>query len=148
MNAKAEKSGSDRCFVLGYDSNDSSRRAADWAVEELLPDGKLVIVHACRPLHAPPSLLTNAHERERLGRAVVDQLLLGGEDSLRDLDLEVEVLDEDPVSALIGAANHHAAEVIVIGCEAHSRLHRALGVVTSELLKRSPVPVISVPTGG
>jgi nucleotide-binding universal stress UspA family protein len=147
MSAGAEKSGSGRCFVLGYDSNDSSRRAADWAVEELLPDGKLVIVHACRPLHAPPSPLTNAHERERLGRAVVDQLLLGGEDSLRDLDLAVEVLDEDPVSALIDASNRHDARAIVIGCEPHSRLHRALGVVTSELLKSSPVPVISVPAG-
>ena len=135
-----------RCFILGFDRNDSSRRAADWAVEELLPDGKLVIVHACRPLHAPPSPLSNAHEREQLGRAVVDQLLLGGHDSVHDLDLTVEILDEDPVSALIDAASRHGARAIVIGSEPHSRLHRALGVVTSELLKRSPVPVIAVPS--
>jgi len=136
-----------RCFVLGFDRDDSSRRAANWAVEELGPDGKLVIVHACRPQHAPPSPLSSSHEREQLGRAIVDELLLAGQDSLRDLELAVEVLDEDPASALIDAAKRHDARAIVIGCEPHSRLHRALGVVTDELLKTSPVPVIAVPPG-
>jgi nucleotide-binding universal stress UspA family protein len=136
-----------RCFVLGFDRDDSSRRAANWAVEELRPDGKLVIVHACRPQHAPPSPLSSSHEREQLGRAIVDELLLAGQDSLRDLELAVEVLDEDPASALIDAAKRHDARAIVIGCEPHSRLHRALGVVTDELLKTSPVPVIAVPPG-
>ncbi|HEV7162583.1 MAG TPA: hypothetical protein VGN25_04940 [Solirubrobacteraceae bacterium] len=93
----------DRCMVLGYDRSDDSRAAARWAVSELLPDGKLVIVHADRPLHAPPSPLSNANERAELGRA------------------------------------------IVIGGRTHSRLHRPIGVVTVELLSRSPVPVIAVP---
>ena len=35
---------------------------------------------------------------------------------------------------------------IVVGCEQHSRLHKALGTVTSELLKSSPVPVTAVPS--
>jgi nucleotide-binding universal stress UspA family protein len=139
--------GARRCLVLGFNRNDSSRRAADWAVDELLPDGKLVIVHACRPLNAPPSPLSSSHERQQLGRAVVDELLLEGGDSLRDLELAVEVLDTDPASALIDAAERHHASAIVVGCEQHSRLHRAIGVVTDELLRRSPVPVIAVPEG-
>lgn len=137
-----------QCLVLGYDRTDSSRRAARWAAGELHPNGKLVIVHACRPLHAPPSPLSTAKERHELGRAMIDELFLEGEDSLFDADLVTEVSDEDPVSALTQAARRHGARAIVVGCEQHSRLHKALGTVTSELLKSSPVPVTVVPSVG
>ncbi len=133
------------CMVLGYDRTESARLAAKWALERLLPDGRLVIVHSCRPLHAPPSPLSGAEERHRLGRDLVDELLLEGEDSLFDLDVEVEVSDEDPVSALSEAAQRYGAEAIVVGSEHHSRLHKALGTVTTELLQKAPVPVIVVP---
>jgi nucleotide-binding universal stress UspA family protein len=46
---------------------------------------------------------------------------------------------------LTEAARRHGARAIVVGCEQHSRLHKALGTVTSELLKSSPVPVTVVP---
>jgi len=133
------------CLVLGYDRTDSSRRAARWAASELPANGKLVIVHACRPLHAPPPPLSSTQERERLGRAVIDELLLEGEDALFDVNLATEVSDDDPVTALTEAARRHGASAIVVGCEQHSRLHKALGTVTSELLKSSPIPVTAVP---
>jgi nucleotide-binding universal stress UspA family protein len=132
------------CLVLGYDRTDSSRRAARWAANELQPNGKLVIVHACRPLHAPPLPLSTSQERQRLGRAVIDELLLEGEDSLFDVDIVSEISDDDPVTALTDAAQRHGARAIVVGCEQHSRLRKALGTVTSELLKSSPVPVTIV----
>ena len=134
--------------MLGYDRTDSARHAARWAVQELAPDGKLVIVHACRPLHAPPSALSTAKERHRAGRALVDELLLEGEDELFDVDVDVEVSDADPVSALVAAAERHDARAIVIGSEHHSRARKALGTVTTELLERSHVPVIAVPLDG
>jgi nucleotide-binding universal stress UspA family protein len=134
-----------RCLVLGYDRTDSARQAARWAAEELTPNGKLVIVHACRPLHAPPSPLSTPEERHRFGRAMIDELFLEGEDSLFDIDIETEISDHDPVTALIDAARRHGARAIVVGCEQHSRLHKALGTVTSDLLKTSPVPVTAVP---
>lgn len=133
-----------RCLVLGYDRGDSARLAARWAVNQLLPAGKLVIVHASRPLHAPP-LPSSAEERKRFGRALVDELLLEGEDALFDIDVELEVVDRDPVAALIDAAQRHRARGIVVGSERHSRLHTAIGTVTVELLRDSPVPVIVVP---
>jgi nucleotide-binding universal stress UspA family protein len=133
------------CLLLGYDRTDSARLAARWAVKQLLPEGRLLIVHACRPLHAPPSALVSAEERRRLGRALVDELLLEGEDALFDLDVEVEVLDSDPVSALVDAAVRHRVEAIVVGSEHHSRLHKAIGTVTVELLAKAPVPVVVVP---
>jgi len=79
---------------------------------------------------------------------MIDELFLEGEDSLFDADLVTEVSDEDPVSALTQAARRHGARAIVVGCEQHSRLHKALGTVTSELLKSSPVPVTVVPSVG
>ncbi len=133
------------CLVLGYDRTDSSRRAAKWAISDLPVNGKLVIVHSCRPLRAPPSPLLSAEERRQLGRAVIDELLLEGDDSLHDLELEAEISDENPVDALIDAARRHGARAIIVGCEQHSRLHKALGTVTSELLHASPVPVTAVP---
>jgi nucleotide-binding universal stress UspA family protein len=134
------------CLVLGYDRTDSARTAASWAANELPPDGKLVIVHACRPLHAPPAPFSTAEERHALGRAIVDELFMDGEDTLLDIDLQAEISDDDPVSALIDAAHRHGARGIVVGCEQHSRLHKALGTVTGELLESSPVPVTAVPS--
>lgn len=140
-----EDNGVRRCMAVGFDRSEGAQRAASWAAEQLQPDGKLVLVYASRPLHAPPSPLASAKERSQLGRAVLDEFLLESDDSIRDLELATEVLDEDPVKALIEAARRHSADAIVIGTEPHSRLHRALGVVTSELLMSSPVPVIAVP---
>ena len=138
------------CLILGYDRTDSARRAARWAANELAPNGKLVIVHACRPLHAPPSPLSTPEERHRLGRAVIDELFLEDEESLFDIDIDIEseVSDHDPVTALIDAAQRHDARAIIVGCDQHSRLHKALGTVTSELLNSSPVPVTAVPFSG
>jgi nucleotide-binding universal stress UspA family protein len=134
------------CVVVGYDRTDSARRAVEWAAAELPANGRLVLVHACRPLHAPPSPLTSAEERRQFGRALIDELLLESDDPLIDAEVCVEVSDEDPVTALTDAARRHEARTIVVGCEQHSRLHRAIGTVTSELLRSSPVPVTAVPS--
>ncbi len=136
------------CLILGYDRTENSRRAVSWALSELSPEGRLVIVHACRPLHAPPSPLSTGYERAELGRAIIDELLLEGDDALFDIGIETEVSDHDPVTALLDAAGRHAARAIVLGCDQHSRLHRALGTVTSTLQRSSPVPVIIVPPEG
>jgi nucleotide-binding universal stress UspA family protein len=133
------------CMILGYDRSESSRHAAAWATRELMPAGRLVIVHACRPLHTPPAPLSTSGQRHDLGRALLDELLLEGDEELFDIDFTTEVSDEDPVSALIDAARRHHARAIVIGGNQHSWLIDALGTVASELLKTSPVPVITVP---
>jgi len=137
--------GERRCLAVGYDRTDSARRALSWAAAQLQPDGKLVIVHAGRPLHGPASPLSTHEERAELGKAIVDELLLEGEDSMHDLELAAEILDKDPVSALIDAALRHDASAIVVGHEPHSRLEKAIGVVTTQLLESSPVAVIVVP---
>lgn len=132
------------CLVLGYDRTDSARLAASWAIAQLAPKGRLVIVHSCRALHAPPAF-SSEQERHELGRAVVDELLLEGDDAVFDLDVEVEIDERDPVTALTDAAERYSADGIVVGSDRHSRIRTAMGTVTVELLKTAPVPVIVVP---
>jgi nucleotide-binding universal stress UspA family protein len=81
-----------------------------------------------------------------VGPALLDERALDGDDALIAAKAHAEVSDEDPVSALIEAARRHHASAIVVGCEQHSRLHRALGTVTTELLMRTEVPVTAVPS--
>lgn len=133
------------CLVLGYDGSEAARRAAHWALGELSGDGRLVVVHSGRPLHAPPSPLSSPGERTERSQAILDELLLEGEDSLFDVDIVTEISEEDPVTALLEAARRHGAQAIVVGSEHRSRLRHTLGTVTSQLLRTSPVPVIAVP---
>jgi nucleotide-binding universal stress UspA family protein len=132
-------------MALGYDRSEGSRHAARWAANELSGGGKLVIVYACRGQHVPPSPLSSTDERREMGRAILDELMLDGDDALFDIDLEMQVSDQDPAAALMEAARRHDARAIVLGAKSHSRLGEALGTVTTELLHRSPVPVITVP---
>jgi len=134
-----------RCLVLGYDGSDSSRLAVSWAANELGPGGRLVLVRSGRALHAPASPLSSAQERARVGQAMFDELLLDGDAALLDLELTSEISENDPVSALVESATRNEADAIVIGCESHGPLHRAVGVLTNELLAHSPVPVIAIP---
>jgi nucleotide-binding universal stress UspA family protein len=131
--------------VVGYEGGEGSRRAVSWAASQLAPHGKLVLVHASRPLHAPPSPFASERERQRFGRALLDELLLEGDDALLETLVHTELSDTDPVSALIDAASRHGAEAIVLGHEPHSRLHAAVGTVTDTLLAQSPVPVTVIP---
>jgi nucleotide-binding universal stress UspA family protein len=104
-----------------------------------------VIIHACRAQHAPPSPLSSASERHDEGHAILDELMLDGDDALLDIDLETQVSDQDPAAALIYAAQSRDARASVLGAKPHSRLHEALGIVTTELLRTSPVPLIAGP---
>ncbi len=135
------------CLILGYDRTDSARRAAAWAARQIGPDGKLVIVHAGRPLHAPTSALSTVEERRELGRALIDELLLEETGSLQEVDVEADVSDRDPVAALIDAARRHGAQAIVVGHE--QALAAAPGARHRHERSRrtcSPAPVISVPS--
>ncbi len=144
MTRAGKTDGAVRCLVVGYDRTETARGAVAWAASELSGAGKLLLVHSTRGLHAPPSPLSSSGERHELGRALIDELMLEGEDSLFDLDVEAEISDHDPVTALIDTATRQGARMIVVGHEQHSPLHKAIGTVTSELIGRSPVPVTVV----
>jgi nucleotide-binding universal stress UspA family protein len=143
---KAPERVSERCLVVGYDRGESARAAVEWAARQLPPDGRLVVVFAEKPLHAPQSPLSSAGERRRFAGAAIDELLLETDGAVLDCEISTEISAEDPVHALREAARRHGAEAIVLGSQQHSRVHQAIGTVTSALLKDSPVPVTVVPS--
>ncbi len=143
---KAPERASDRCLVVGYDRGESARAAVEWAARQLPPDGRLVIVFAEKPLHAPQSPLSSAGERRHFAGAAIDELLLETDGAVLDCEISTEISEQDPVSALREAARRHGAEAIVLGSQQHSRVHQAIGTVTSGLLKDSPVAVTIVPS--
>jgi len=136
------------CLVVGYDGGESARAAVGWAASVLPSEGRIVLVYSSRNLHGPASPLTSAAERRRLGQAVIDELLLESPKELLDRQVAAEVSDRDPVRALTMAARRHGASGIVVGIRRHSRLRNAIGTVTGELLKASPIPVTAVPHSG
>jgi nucleotide-binding universal stress UspA family protein len=141
--ASALRRGRGRCLVVGYDGTAGSRAAAAWAARELGTTGRLVLVHGERPLHAPAR--ADAALRDELGQAILDELMLDGAKELLDPRLTTELADEDPVTALLDAVERHRAGAIVLGAARHSRVRRALGLVSDEVVAHSPVPVVFVP---
>jgi nucleotide-binding universal stress UspA family protein len=142
----AGKAAHDRpCVVVGYDGSDSARHAASWAASSLPAAGRLVLVHACRPQHDALPRLASSDQRRAGGRALIDELVLDGDDVLFGVSLQAEVRDLDPVTALTEAAQRHGADTIVIGAHPHSLLQEAIGTVTGGLLARARLPVTVVP---
>jgi nucleotide-binding universal stress UspA family protein len=141
----ATEAGGGRCLIVGYDRSESARHAAGWAAGQLAENERIVLVHSCRALHVPASPLKSAQERRELGQALLDELLLEGDDALLARVTDTEVSDADPVSAMTAAAQRHNASGIVVGHERHSRLRAAIGTVTRDLLAHSTVPVTVVP---
>jgi nucleotide-binding universal stress UspA family protein len=134
------------CVVVGYDGGESSRDAVGWAAATLPEDGRLVLVYACRGLHTPPSPLVGDVERDRVAHATFDALALDGDDAFLALAAHNEIVDMDPVNALLDTAARYGAGMIVVGRNRHSLLRRSLGTVTGELLARTRVPVVLVPS--
>ena len=132
------------CFVIGYDGTASARAAVDWAARNLAAEATLLLVYASRPLHAPEPPFAS-EDRHRAARACFDELLLESGDELLSRPFETAISDLDPASALIEAAAECGARAILVGGERHTRLRSAFGTVASELLRRSPVPVVAVP---
>jgi nucleotide-binding universal stress UspA family protein len=141
---------SEPCIVVGYDGSPEARYAASWAARRVAPNGKLVLIHACRPRRRwlALAILRTAIERSDRGRALIDELLMDGDEALLDIHVEARILDEDPAHALIEAARRYQAQEIVVGSHHRSRLDAVYGDVAAELVRSAPVPVCVVPLGG
>jgi nucleotide-binding universal stress UspA family protein len=137
------------CFVVGYDGSPEARHAAGWAARRAAPNGKLVLIHACRPRHRwlPLAFLRTAFERRDRGRALIDELFMDGDEALLDVQVQATVLDADPAHALIAAARRHEAQEIIVGSHRRSHLDALHGDVAAELVRSAPVPVCVVPLG-
>jgi nucleotide-binding universal stress UspA family protein len=137
-------------IVVGYDGSPEARHAAVWAARRAAPDGSVLLVHASGPRRRwlPIEILRTGSERTQLGRALIDELLMSGEQELLDVKLQAHVVAGTPAKVLRDAAEQHEADEIVVGSHHPRRADPIYGDVAAELVRSAPVPVIVVPLGG
>ncbi len=135
-------------IVVGYDGSDPARAAVTLAARRASKDGRLVIVHS---YGLPPDFLGFPNydrlltDRQAHGRAVLDDLLLEGNDEVADVEYEIELLGGPPAQVIVDVARVHDADEIVLGTRGLSRARAALGSVSHEVIHLSDRPVTVVP---
>ncbi|MGW0609124.1 universal stress protein [Streptomyces sp. NPDC002788] len=132
--------------VLGYDESPGARRALRVAIEVAAAyDEPLVIVYGVAAPGVTGEEYGAHHEavREAGNTALGHAVQVADEAGVRT---SVELVDERPAQALIGAAARHGARVIVVGTWGESPVRGALlGSTPHKLLHLSSVPVLCVP---
>ena len=129
--------------VVGYDGSETARAAVTHAVA-MARGGRVVVVHAH---HEPPPQLTSrwrellTADRPERGRAVLDAILLEGNDELADAEWEGRLAAGAPAEAIVAVAGEVDADAIVVGSRGYGSLSAMLGSVSHELLRISPLPV-------
>jgi nucleotide-binding universal stress UspA family protein len=147
LNAQAPLIGADRSYariLVPVDFSDHSRPALDTAFALLADDG---VLHAVHVVHAPihPSFYPGGFAPAAVGppmtALVEDQLnrCLGGRRAERDVRIG------DPFRQIMEARDETDAELIVMGTRGLTGLeHALLGSVAERVVRRSPVPVLTV----
>ena len=133
--------------VVGYDGGDAARDALRWALARVGRSGRVILVNATRDragTKLPPPLGLDRHDREALGAAVLEELVLEDSDLL-EARFDTAVVDDHPAAALLRVAREEGADEIVVGRRVHG-LRTALlgGSVSSELVEKSDRPVVVV----
>ena len=135
-------------IVVGYDGSEFARKAVAYAARTAGPDGRVVIVHARDA--APPTLtprwrrmLDADHEAE--GRAILDAIVLEGNDELADAGWETRVVPGSPAEAVVGVAREVEADSIVVGSHGYGPIGALLGSVSHALIRIADRPVTVIP---
>ncbi|MEZ5120325.1 MAG: universal stress protein [Solirubrobacterales bacterium] len=133
--------------VVGYDGSEASRAAITHAVT-IARGRPVVVVHAYEA--APPDLAGRWRallepDRRAAGQAVLDGILLEGNDELADVDWEARLEPGRPAEAIMRVADELDADAIVVGTHGHGRLEALLGSVSHELVRHSTRPVTVLP---
>lgn len=134
-------------IVVGVGGGDSGREAALTAARVAGLMGVPVVLtfgYEASPLAPRGGAL--AEELEAIADEVTSEVraLLASE--YPDVPVEVELVQDRPVEALIRVAEAREAEVIVVGHGGAGPLRAALlGSITYEIVHRAPLPVLVVP---
>jgi nucleotide-binding universal stress UspA family protein len=144
-------------IVLGYDGTACSAAALDEAIElgRDARGAKVVLVYCHEP---PPGLscpldpgcaaAKELRDYEQRVETEVEPMLSEAAARIRaaGIDVEVELVWDDPVRALESVAHRRDSHVIVVGSHGEGPIAGALGRHTPfELLYHSDVPVLVVP---
>jgi nucleotide-binding universal stress UspA family protein len=129
--------------VVGYDGSPTARAAVTHAVA-LAKGDRVVIVHAH---HEPPARVTSrwrellAAESGEHGQALIDAILLEGNDELAEANWEARLVEGPAAEALIRVADEVGADVVVTGSHGYGAIGAVLGSVSQALVKISDRPV-------
>ena len=136
-----------RCIVVGYDAKDHSERALTWALRRAGSEGRVVVVHAARPQPDRLRVTPEPGRAQRLARAhaVAELPFLERDDVHRAVRCDFEVRDQTPAEALLTVAEEVDADEIVVGSRRLARMRSVTGSVCSDLLHRSPRPLVVIP---
>lgn len=138
-----------RAVVVGVDGGECALGAVRWATEEAHRRGApLRLVHAAPYLGRPgepgtiPPFLPRARRIAAQAYTVAKHAL--GHHTARDVLAETEVVPEDPVPALLRAAE--GAQLVVLGIATTGALDElVLAPVAEKVVARSTTPVVVVP---
>jgi nucleotide-binding universal stress UspA family protein len=134
-------------IVVGADGSAGSQRAIEWAGGRALELGsEVVAVLAVRPfgefvMEVPPlpgNVIPDLRE-------ALEQIWCK---PLRDQGVKYRslVVEDDPASGLLEAADREHADMLVLGAQGHGGVvHRILGSVTYKVAHRAECPVVIVP---
>ena len=136
-----------RRIVVGVDGSEHARDAATWAADLAAATGAdVVVVHALGLLHRTTSgetVPSDTHREEIRGE--LEQSWCA---PLRDAGVRyrAELLEGNPVSAILGAAEDVEADVIVVGSRGVGGFPELLlGSTSTQLAQHSRCPVVIVP---
>jgi nucleotide-binding universal stress UspA family protein len=145
---------SSRPVICAFEDKPIARhalRASAWLAHEL--DTPLVVAHVFDPMGiGVPSTRemverdVTVEELERTARERARRLLGASAELVRGTEHQTELLEGEPIPALLELAAGRHGRLLVTGTAARVGLERILaGSVTSELAAHSPCPVVAVP---
>lgn len=132
-------------LICGYDGSNCSRAALVEAISQAKAQGDEIVVvfgYALSRLGGEVSDYAQAlkEHAEAVEKHANDQARAEG------VEIEVRLVETEPVDALVETAQEVGARAIVVGAHSESPLKGAIiGAVPHKLLQVSPVPVIAVP---
>lgn len=133
-------------IAVGVDGSEGSRQALLWAVNEA--HARNASVQAINAYHWDFPELRNADTSSRLAKQA-EALLASEVESLpayllANVAVACEAVEGKPAEALAEAAR--AANLLVLGSHGHSQqIHKLLGSVTEECVRRATCPVVVIP---
>jgi nucleotide-binding universal stress UspA family protein len=148
MSARDAPETTPRTVVVGYDGSFAARQAVAHGVALAGTDGHVVIVHARAA--EPRQMMSRWRElleadHEATGQAILDSILLEGNDELANADWETRLVAGRPAEAILAVADELDAAAVVVGSHGYGSVSALVGSVSQELLRVAARPVMVIP---
>lgn len=139
-----------KVILAATDFSKTARNAINYAAEiAIRTKSRLILFHVYRPpviVSDVPVMTPSAEELEKDSMKWLKKIRTGLISKHSRLDVDMVCMNNSAVEGITTCAREYRADLIVMGTHGAGYLEEALlGSVTSELIKTSPIPVLSVP---